>query len=165
MSAGRRLAAFALALATAAAGGDPRQSTALLERLHGEWRGVGEVRRMAADMQMRWEPVLDGQFHRLSMENRMTGPDGKAWHFKATGYYRVGDDGAIAGTWFDSRGVSLPLTGRVEGDALVVDWGTAEIERGRSTYRLAGDSLEVTDEVYGKDGHLAVFGRTRLTRN
>jgi hypothetical protein len=159
------LAALGLVLAAATAGGDSRASSALLERLHGEWHGTGEVRRMAADMRMHWEPVLDGQFHRLSMQNRMTGTDGRDWNFEATGYYRLGEDGAIAGTWFDSRGITLPLAGRVEDDALIIDWGTAEIERGRSTYRLAGDALEVTDEVYGKDGNLAVFGRTRLTRD
>jgi hypothetical protein len=48
---------------------------------------------------------------------------------------------------------------------MTIDWGTEESpERGRSTYRLAAGVLEVTDEVYGKDGTLAVFGRTRLTR-
>jgi hypothetical protein len=47
---------------------------------------------------------------------------------------------------------------------MTIDWGTVEIERGRSTYRLAGEALEVTDEVYGKEGALAVFGRTKLAR-
>ena len=139
-------------------------AAAFLGRLAGAWQGTGEVRQMAADMRMSWEPVLDGQFHRLSMENRMTGKDGQSWDFRAQAYYRVLADGTIAGTWFDSRGISLPLTGRVEGDAMTIDWGTPEIERGRTTYRLAGDSLEVTDEIHGKDGALAVFGRTRLTR-
>jgi hypothetical protein len=58
----------ALAQETAAA--------AFLGRLAGSWQGTGEVRRMAADMRMRWEAVLDGQFHRLSMDNRMIGKDG-----------------------------------------------------------------------------------------
>ena len=137
---------------------------AFLGRLAGAWQGTGEVRQMAADMRMRWEAVLDGGFHRLSMENRMTGQDGQSWHFKAEAYYRVLKDGTIAGTWFDSRGISLPLGGRVEGDAMTIDWGTPDIERGRSTYRLTADALEVTDEVYTNGGTLAVFGRTRLTR-
>jgi hypothetical protein len=98
------------------------------------------------------------------MENRMTGSNGQSWHFKALSFYRVAENGSIAGTWFDSRGISLPLTGRVEGDAMTIDWGTPDIERGRSTYRLTADALEVTDETYGKDGGLVVFGRTRLTR-
>jgi hypothetical protein len=139
-------------------------AAAFFRRLAGAWQGTGEVRQMAADMRMRWEPVLDGEFHRLSMENRMSGQDGQSWHFKADAYYRVGKDGTIAGTWFDSRGISLPLRGRVEGDAMTIDWGTPDIERGRSTYHLTVDALEVTDEVYAKDGTLTVFGRTRLSR-
>ena len=134
------------------------------DRLAGAWRGAGEVNRMSADMRMQWETVLDGQFRRLSMENRMTGKSGESLRFEAQAYYRIAKDGSISGMWFDSRGYSLPLSGRVDGDVLTVEWGTAEIERGRSSYRLAGDALEVVDEVYAKDGTLNVFGRTRLTR-
>jgi len=99
------------------------------------------------------------------MENLMTGQDGKTWHFKAEAFYRVQQDGSIAGHWFDSRGISLPLVGRADGDAMTIDWGNeASAERGRTTYRLAADALEVTDEVDGKDGTLTTFGRTRLSR-
>lgn len=100
-------------------------------------------------MRMRWGQVLDG----------------KAWHFKADAFYRLQEDGSISGHWFDLRGISLPLVGRVDGDAMLVDWGNeASAERGRSTYRLVAEALEVIDEVYGKDGTLDVFGLTRLTR-
>ena len=160
-----RFAAALLAALALPATADGPAATAFLGRLAGAWQGAGEVRQMAADMRMHWEPVLDGQFHRLSMENRMTGRNGESWHFKAQAYYRVGKDGTIAGNWFDSRGISLPLAGRVEDDAMVIDWGTPDIERGRTTYRLTADALVVTDEAYGKDGGLAVFGRTRLTRS
>ena len=157
--------ALVLAFASLQALAEAPAAYVFLGRLVGDWRGAGEVSRMAGDMRMHWEPVLDGQFHRLSMENQLTGVDGKIWHFKAQGYYRVGTDGTITGQWFDSRGFSLPLTGSVAGDAMTIDWGTeASAERGRSTYRLAADALEVTDEAYGKDGTLSVFGRTRLTR-
>jgi len=163
MSAPWRAAILWLAWAASAAAGEP-ESAAFFGRLHGEWQGTGEVRGMTAEMRMRWQPALDGQFHTLSMKNRMTGKDGQIWVFEAQAYYRVHADGKIAGTWFDSRGISLPLTGRVEGGTLTIDWGTPAIERGRSSYALAADTLEVTDEVYGKDGALAVFGRTRLAR-
>lgn len=166
MRATMRLAAAALAALAAAlpASADEAAAAEFLGRLAGGWQGTGEVRAMAADMRMDWEPVLEGQFHRLSMENRMKGSDGQSWHFKALAFYRVGKDGSISGTWFDSRGISLPLTGQVEGDAMTIDWGTPDIERGRSTYRLTAEALEVTDEAYDKDGGLVVFGRTRLTR-
>jgi hypothetical protein len=161
---GRILGVVLLAMLALPAIAQDSAAAAFLGRLAGAWQGTGEVRKMAADMRMTWEPVLDGRFHQLSMENQMTGKDGQSWLFKAQAYYRVLEDGTITGTWFDSRGISLPLAGRVEGDAMTIDWGTPEIERGRTTYRLAGDGLEVTDEVLGKDGTLAVFGRTRLAR-
>ncbi len=157
-------AALVFALALQAAQAEESPAAAFFAKVAGHWHGNGEVRQMAADMRMHWEPVLDGQFMRLSMENMMTGAEGKSWHFKAQGYYHVQKDGTITGTWFDSRGISQPLTGRVEGDTMTINWGTDEIERGRSSYRLAGDALEVTDEVYSKEGELRVFGRTRLAR-
>jgi len=158
--------AFVLALASLPALAKEPAAQAFLDRIEGEWRGAGEVRGMAADMRMRWEPALDGKFHRLVMENRMTGQDGATWHFKSEAFYRVQNDGSIAGQWFDSRGISLPLSGLTDGDSMTIHWGNeGSPERGRSTYRLAADALEVTDEVYGKDGQLGVFGRTRLTRN
>ncbi len=160
-----RAAALVLALACSPALAEAPAAAAILERLAGEWKGNGEVSGMAADMRMRWEQALDGRFHRLAMENLMTGQDGKTWHFKAEALYRVLKDGSIAGQWFDSRGLNLPLVGRADGDAMTIDWGNeASAERGRSTYRLSADALEVTDEVYGKDGALTTFGRTRLSR-
>ena len=161
----RSTAALILAFALQAAQAEEPPATAFFAKLAGHWHGNGEVRKMAADMRMHWEPVLDGQFQRLSMEDLMTGTDGKTWHFKAQGYYHVAKDGTITGSWFDSRGISLPLTGGVEGDTMTIDWGTDAIERGRSTYRLGDGALEVTDEVYTKEGELQVFGRTRLKRD
>ena len=163
----RSLCALVAAFAGFAALAEGPPALAFLGQLEGEWRGAGEVSGMAADMRMRWEKALDGKFHRLVMENRMTGQDGRAWHFKAEAFYRVQKDGSIAGQWFDSRGISLPLAGSSDGDgmSMTIDWGIeGSAERGRSTYRLAGGALEVTDEVYGKEGALTVFGRTRLTR-
>ncbi len=159
-------ATLVLALASSPTFAEAPAASAFLARLAGEWKGVGEVSDMAADMHMRWEQALDGKFHRLAMENRMTGQDGKTWHFKAEAFYRVQKDGSIAGQWFDSRGLNLPLAGRADADAMTIDWGNeASAERGRSTYRLLADALEVTDEVYGKDGTLTTFGSTRLTRD
>ena len=110
-------------------------------------------------------PALDAAFFRFVFDNRMTAADGKESRFRAEAFYRVGPDGGISGNWFDSRGMALPLTGSVdENGALVILWGTEETERGRSTYRLADDALEITDEVVGEDGNWRVFGQTRLVR-
>jgi hypothetical protein len=144
---------------------DETSARSFFEKLAGEWQGKGVVNGNAAEIRMHWEPVLDGQFLRLSMENRMILPDGKTWPFLSQAFYRIGKDGAIAGNWFDSRGISLPLAGSVDGDSMTILWGTeASAERGRSSYRLAADALEVTDEVANEEGAYEVFGRTRLAR-
>ncbi|MEX1994165.1 MAG: hypothetical protein WD929_05840 [Steroidobacteraceae bacterium] len=159
------LRALALWLAAVPAMAEESPAARFFEQLAGHWQGTGEVRGMPSNQQMRWEAVLDGRFLRLSFDNRMSAPDGKEWRFQAEAYYRIQADGTIAGTWFDSRGVSFPLTGSVdESAAMTILWGTAETERGRSSYRISDAGLEVRDEVLGPDGAWHSFGRTTLTR-
>lgn len=153
-----------LAFATPSALAEESAASAFFGKLAGEWQGTGEVSAMAADMRMNWEPVLDGRFLRLTMDNRMTGTEGKAWHFKSQAYYRIENDGTITGTRFDSHGITQPLNGGVEQDAVTIQWGTEATERGHSYYRLSVDALEVTDEVLTTEGEWRVFGRTRLAR-
>lgn len=153
-----------LALAPAARAQEAAQS--LFAAIAGDWEGSGETRGMAARLSLRWEPALDGAFLSLALNNRMTGADGAEWRFQARAFYRIGDRGAIAGHWFDSRGVSFPLTGSVDAsDTMTIFWGTADTELGRSSYRVVGDQLEVTDEVLTRDGSWRVFGQHRLTRS
>lgn len=134
--------------------------------LAGDWQGSGETLGMPSVQQARWEPALDAAFFRFVFDNRMTAADGKASRFRAEAFYRVGPDGTISGTWLDSRGMTLPLAGGVDDSgALVILWGSETTERGRSTYRLLEDALEITDEVVGEDGNWRVFGQTRLVRD
>lgn len=62
-----------LSLALSPACADESAASTFFGKLAGEWQGTGEVSAMAADMRMTWEPVLDGRFLRLTMDNRMTG--------------------------------------------------------------------------------------------
>lgn len=152
-----------IAIPAAFAGENPAKD--FFTRLAGVWQGSGEVRGMASVQKMNWESVLDGKFLRLSFDNRMSGDDGKAWRFSAQAFYRIQDDGTIAGAWFDSRGVSFPLSGNIDqDDTLTILWGTDDTERGRTSYRLTAAGLEVTDEVLMPDGGWRTFGRTRLIR-
>lgn len=162
----KRVVALLLSmLAIPAASGMEDTAKDFFARLAGDWLGAGEVRGMASAQKMNWEPVLDGKFLRLSFDNRMTGDDGSAWRFSALAFYRIRDDGTIAGTWFDSRGVSFPLSGSVDaGDTLTILWGTGDTERGRTRYRLSAAGLEVTDEVMTKEGGWRGFGRSLLAR-
>lgn len=141
------------------------ESAAPFASLAGDWQGPGETNGMASLQQMRWEPVLEGRFLRLTLDNRMTAADGAEWRFQAQAFYRLGSDGAISGTWFDSRGISFPLAGSLDDQGVMtILWGTEDTERGRSRYRIVADTLEVTDEVLTPEGEWRVFGRSRLLR-
>jgi hypothetical protein len=94
----------------------------------------------------------------------MRAADGSEYRFQAHAYYRAGEDGAITGTWLDSRGVTLPLAGKADEASLHIEWGSETTERGRTAYRLEGDTLEVVDEVLLKDGEWREFGRSVLRR-
>lgn len=152
--------------ASFAAGADEAGTRGFFAALAGEWQGKGETLGMASVQQARWEPALGAAFFRFAFDNRMTAADGRETRFRAEAFYRVDKDGTVTGTWLDSRGVTQQIAGGLdESGALVIQWGSEETERGRSTYRLVEDALEITDEVVGEDGNWRVFGQTRLTRN
>lgn len=156
---------LALALAGVPSMAADTPAAQLFAELGGAWEGSGETEGMPARLRLQWEPVLDGAFTRLTLSNRMTTQDAREWHFQAQAFYRVGADGAISGTWVDSRGVSLPLAGVAEPGLLTIHWGTeTSVERGRSSYRIAAGAVEITDEVQTADGGWRVFGRSRLAR-
>jgi hypothetical protein len=136
------------------------------DRLVGRWRGGGEVRGMSADVELEFRTALGGKGRHLAFVNRMTATDGKQWLFQAEALYLCEPDGRCRGQWFDSRGMSLPLTAAADLQRVVVEWGDAATERGRTTYALTEDgALGVTDEALGKDGAWRTFGRTRLMRS
>lgn len=144
---------------------DEARTRDFFARLTGEWQGTGEVLGMPSAQEARWEPALDAAFFRFIFNNRTTAADGRESRFRAEAFYRVAADGAVTGTWLDSRGTTLPLAGGLdETGALVILSGSPETERGRSTYRLDVDGLEIVDEVVAEDGSWRVFGRTRLLR-
>lgn len=134
------------------------------DALAGRWEGSGEVSGMAAQLTLHFQPALDGQAHRLSFRNRMRAADGKEWPFAAEAFYLCGRETTCRGHWYDTRGTTLPVSTAEQADALVVDWGDASTERGRTTYRVQDGELHITDEVRGRDGAWKVFGRSRLAR-
>jgi hypothetical protein len=136
----------------------------LWQRLHGPWRGEGEVSGMTAEVRLRFRDAIAGRGHHLDFHNRMRGKDGKEWVFVAEALYQCDAAGACRGHWYDSRGMILPVKTASQPDRLVVEWGEAVTERGRTTYHLDGDTLRITDEVLGKDGVWKVFGTTASMR-
>ncbi len=131
-----------------------------LKRLVGTWQGAGKAFGMDARMQIKWEEVLGNKFVRLSLKNEMRAPSGQTQIFEGHAYYQSTAEGLYEAKWFDSRGVSFPIKGQVEGEALIAFWGSPEQEQGKSVYRLLGtDKLEVIDSVKQKDGSWREFGR------
>jgi hypothetical protein len=136
-----------------------------LPALQGRWQGEGEVSGMRATIALEFRSAFGGRGYHLDFENRMTAKDGKAWTFAAEALYRCDGKGSCDGHWYDSRGMVLPQRVTADADRLVVEWGDAGTERGRTTYRLDEGALRITDEVLSQDGSWRVFGTNRATRS
>lgn len=137
----------------------------LAVQLIGTWSGGGTVTGRASSVTMTWERVIGEAFLRLRFRNAMAASATRpAEVFEAHGYYRVGPSGGT-GTWFDSRGLTLPVAVGLSEDSWTSEWGSETTERGRTVYRLAGtDAIEVVDSVRAPDGRSVEFGRTNLIR-
>jgi hypothetical protein len=141
------------------------EEIANLKRLEGVWVGEGKFMGNSARLELKYEWVLNGKFLRLSLKNESRTAGGERQVFEGHVYYEVKGDGSIAGTWFDSRGVSFAVKGSFEGDVLTVLWGSAATEQGKSVYRLVDAStLEVSDSVMLKDGKWREFGAAVVKR-
>jgi hypothetical protein len=153
--------AAAAALVTVARS-DPAAAAAapaVLDRLAGAWDGKGELFGKPAIFRMEWSRLGD-RFVRLEFSNAFAAAAPEADPIpvlQATAVYRVGAP-EMSGTWFDSRGMELPLAAAVSGSTLVVRWGAeGDAEQGRTTYRWTGPgTAHVTDEVL-KDGAYRTF--------
>jgi hypothetical protein len=131
------------------------------DRLVGVWTGTGTVLNQPASVRLEWAWALDRQFLKLTFGNDM-GPAGQQRRFEGHAYYQAVGNGRLRGTWFDSSGAIRPIDARIDGDALVSRWGTADTEEGETTYRLLGHgTMEVVDRVKGKDGAGGISGRPR----
>ncbi len=142
-------------------------SVHFLKRLAGTWQGDGKAFGSDARMRLEIEEVLGNKFVRLSVRNEMRAANSQSYtrSFEGHAYYRLQTDDTYLATWFDSRGVTFPIKGKVEGNALIAFWGTPEQEQGKSVYRiLEPGKLEVIDAVLQKDGSWKEFGKFAVTR-
>jgi hypothetical protein len=141
------------------------QQDNFLKRLQGDWEGDGTAMGGAAHLRIKWEWVLDNKFLRLSLKSDMTARDGSKRTFEGQAYYRSAGVDKYVAHWFDSRGVTFPISAALDGNTLVASWGSAETEQGNSTYRLIDETtMEVVDSVKQKDGMFREFGRVTLKR-
>ncbi len=141
-------------------------SDTFLNRLNGAWEGEGQAFGRPARLQLKWEWVLGNKFLRLSLRNEMQGANGESQVFEGHAYYQPSKTGGTyEARWFDTRGVTFPIRGHTEGDALIALWGSPETEQGKSIYRLVEPGkLEVVDSVQQKDGAWREFGKFVLKR-
>ena len=127
-----------------------------------KWSGSGELLESAASFQMEWQPVLDGKFYELSFQNQRD--ESKEFIFKAKGIYRARKAGTVTGTWFDSRGYSFPLEGNFTENELTVQWGSPEIEEGKTVYSINKDGTVFVIDYILRDGKLVQFGNARYNK-
>ena len=130
----------------------------LFEQFLGSWNGVGQLFGAEAQFEMNWQRVLEHQFVRLTFSNNFKDSGGRERILKAQAFYKSTGEGRFRGTWFDSRGMILPLESTFEDSVLTTLWGAAENEEGRTVYRLQpNDRIEVDDYIR-KEGKWQKFG-------
>tara|TARA_R110000868_G_scaffold259361_1_gene517136 strand:+ start:37488 stop:37967 length:480 start_codon:yes stop_codon:yes gene_type:complete len=148
-----KIPSFILLIVLSASSIDSQAQT--LNSFLGEWKGSGFLMGNEADFQMKWEQVLNEQFFKLTFRNSISSA---SFSMDAHSYYKLMDDGTVSGYWFDSRGISFPLSGNFKDQTLIIHWGTPEIEQGRTEYTLLkSNEISVNDFVL-RNGEYAQFG-------
>jgi len=135
------------------------QTMTLLDRFIGSWLGKGKLMGAEAEFLMTWEWTLEHKFVKLTFQNKIRRSEGMDRLFKEHAFYKPEETGHFSGTWFDSRGMVLPLIAKIELDTLTTNWGSPDTEEGRTVYRLLDQNkIEVEDFVL-KNGKWSRFGK------
>ncbi len=83
----------------------------------------------------------------------------------AIGIYQPKSALKYEGTWFDSRGMVLPLDASANDSSLITLWGSPETEQGRTVYKVVSqDRIDVEDYVL-KEGEWNQFGEAVYRRD
>lgn len=140
-----------------------QQPASPLGWLHGRWTGTGMVQGAPSEAMLEVAPALGGRF--VELRYVFTTGGERPVRFEGRGFYRHEAE-RWRGQWFESTGMTRPLSGEVAGTRLTTEWGEEATERGRTTYRLEdGDTLRVTDEVLRLDGQWQVFASHSFRRS
>jgi len=132
----------------------------MADRLTGHWSGEGLLFGKPAKFVLHWEPVLDGQFYKLSFQNSTNGTE---YVFKAEAYYAITSDSTAQATWFDNRGVQQTITSTIAADQLTSIWQSST-EKGKTTYHLTSDhEMKVIDYVW-KNDQWTKFGEAKYIK-
>jgi hypothetical protein len=133
-----------------------------LEPFMGQWAGDGRFQGNTAQYDLSWQPALGGHFVRLSVRYRWTA-NGEAQSFEGEALYPMLAGLQARGDWFDSERHRYATSAYRNGaNEVVVHWGEGDF-RGRSTYSIVRDELEVSDAVW-RDNAWRTFSSARLRR-
>lgn len=131
---------------------------------YGSWTGTGEAFGRPATATLEIGPAPGGGAMRLAYSLSINGAPSAA--YAAAAIYRVDGGGRLRGSWTDSHGRTRPVAGRVTPSGWTANWGSADAEIGRSTYRLeTPDRLVVIDSVLQDDGGWRGFATLHYRRN
>jgi len=140
------------------------QDTNIMDGLIGSWEGTGTLMGSETTFNMQWEWVLTNKFIKLTFEHKRKNSDGREFVFMANAYYHPAETMSFEGTWFDSRGMTLPLKSNVEHNQLITLWWSPETEQGKTIYRLLdNDTVEVEDYVLSNN-EMRLFGTASYKR-
>ncbi|WP_421785242.1 hypothetical protein [Hyphobacterium sp.] len=123
-----------------------------LPQFLGDWQSDGEAFGQPAQSRMKWTSIMDGCFHQLDYRIETNPGSEESWTFLGRGtHYFV--DGDIEGHWIDNNGDLHDLRGSASDTELLVYWGEATGQLGRSRYALTEDgAIQVTDWVLTDEG-------------
>ncbi len=139
----------------------PAAEAPSLSAWHGSWVGTGEAFGKPATATLDIAP--DGGGAALSYRLSIAGTPPVIYSAEAT--YSNDARGRVRGKWTDSHGRVRPVAGGVTGTQWWTNWGSADVEIGRSTYTLeSGGALVVSDSILQPDGSWRVFSMLRYAR-
>ncbi len=129
---------------------------------HGHWTGEGQAFGKPATATLDIAPDGGGAT-RLAYNLRIAGTP--AVQYSADANYAVDAKGRVRGKWADSYGRTRPVAGGISGATWWAQWGSADVEIGRSTYILEeGGILTVSDSILEEDGSWRLFAMLRYRR-
>lgn len=140
------------------------QQTILIDNFLGEWKGTGKLFGNDAQFYMKWEKTLGDKFIQLDFKNSFKLQNGKEMSMAAKAFYKPENENNFKGTWFDSRGMILPLKSNFDKNSLVTFWGTPETEEGKTIYIFLEDNTIQTEDYVLKNGEWKQFGNAEYIK-
>lgn len=124
----------------------------LLPDFLGEWQSDGDAFGQPAQSRMTWSSVMEGCFHQLDYVIETNPGTEEAWTFRGRGTHYI-VEGDVEGHWIDNNGDLHDLRGSATDTELLVYWGEATDQLGRSRYALTEDgAIQVTDWILNDTG-------------